>query len=151
MDWGDPLAEGVETRSSILAWRIPMDRAAWQATAHGVTKSDTTKATNHVRMQHKLAETADLIRIITLKLVDYSPVRKDKKFHSPPSPPSCTHSHCSGKTLSNNRVLELKTAIMVNSKIIRLQESEEINEYSPHTLRQGSKIKDVNLVSHGSA
>ena len=141
MDWGDPLAEGVETRSSILAWRIPMDRAAWQATAHGVTKSDTTKATNHVRMQHKLAETADLIRIITLKLVDYSPVRKDKKFHSPPSPPSCTHSHCSGKTLSNNRVLELKTAIMVNSKIIRLQESEEINEYSPHTLRQGAKLK----------
>ena len=25
--------------SSILAWRIPMDRAAWQATVHEVTKS----------------------------------------------------------------------------------------------------------------
>ena len=29
------------TRSSILAWRIPMDRGAWQATVHGVTKSQT--------------------------------------------------------------------------------------------------------------
>ena len=45
----------------------------------------------------------------------------------------------------------IRLLVMVNSKIIRLQESEEINEYSPHTLRQGSKIKDVNLVSHGSA
>ena len=27
--------------SSILAWRIPMDREAWQATVHGVTKSRT--------------------------------------------------------------------------------------------------------------
>ena len=28
----DPLEEGMATHSSILAWRIPMDRAAWQAT-----------------------------------------------------------------------------------------------------------------------
>ena len=27
--------------SSILAWKIPMDRKAWRATAHGVTKSRT--------------------------------------------------------------------------------------------------------------
>ena len=27
--------------SSFLAWRIPMDRGAWRATAHGVTKSRT--------------------------------------------------------------------------------------------------------------
>ena len=27
--------------SSILAWRIPMDRGAWWATIHGVTKSQT--------------------------------------------------------------------------------------------------------------
>ena len=26
--------------SSIPAWRIPMDRGAWRATVHGVTKSD---------------------------------------------------------------------------------------------------------------
>ena len=28
------------THSSILAWKIPMDRGAWQATLHGVTKSN---------------------------------------------------------------------------------------------------------------
>ena len=28
----DPLGEGMATHSSILAWRIPMDRGAWRAT-----------------------------------------------------------------------------------------------------------------------
>ena len=37
--WEDPLEEGLATHSSILAWRIPMDRGAWRATVHGVTKS----------------------------------------------------------------------------------------------------------------
>ena len=35
----EPLEEGMATLSSILAWRIPMDRGAWWATVHGVTKS----------------------------------------------------------------------------------------------------------------
>ena len=39
--WEDPLEEGMETHSSILAWRISMDRGAWQATVHGVAKSQT--------------------------------------------------------------------------------------------------------------
>ena len=37
----DPLEEGMATHSSIPAWRIPVDRGAWQATAHGVAKSRT--------------------------------------------------------------------------------------------------------------
>ena len=37
----DPLEKEMITHSSILAWRIPMDRGAWQATAHKVTKSRT--------------------------------------------------------------------------------------------------------------
>ena len=37
----DPLEEGMETHSSILAWRIPMDRRAWRATVHGVAESQT--------------------------------------------------------------------------------------------------------------
>ena len=32
----DPLEEGMATHSSMLAWRIPMERAAWWATVHGV-------------------------------------------------------------------------------------------------------------------
>ena len=39
--WEDPLEDGVETHTSILAWRIPMDRGAWWATVHGVAKSQT--------------------------------------------------------------------------------------------------------------
>ena len=35
----DPLKEGMANHSSILAWRIPTDRGAWQATVHGVAKS----------------------------------------------------------------------------------------------------------------
>ena len=34
----DPLEESMATHSSILAWRIPMDRGAWQAEIHRVTK-----------------------------------------------------------------------------------------------------------------
>ena len=41
LSWEDPLEEGMETHSSILAWRIPMDRGAWRAIVHGVTKSQT--------------------------------------------------------------------------------------------------------------
>ena len=41
LGWEDPLEEGMATHSRILAWRIPMDREAWQATVHGVAKSQT--------------------------------------------------------------------------------------------------------------
>ena len=37
LGWEDPLEEGM----AILAWRIPMDRGAWQATGHEVIKSQT--------------------------------------------------------------------------------------------------------------
>ena len=37
----DPTEEGMATHSSILAWRILMDRGAWQAIVHGVAKSQT--------------------------------------------------------------------------------------------------------------
>ena len=30
------------THSSILVWRIPIDRGAWWATVHGIAESDTT-------------------------------------------------------------------------------------------------------------
>ena len=38
LGWEDPPEKGMATHSSILAWN-PMDRGAWQATVHGVTKS----------------------------------------------------------------------------------------------------------------
>ena len=36
---GRSTEEGIGTHSSILAWRIPIDRGAWQATVHGVARS----------------------------------------------------------------------------------------------------------------
>ena len=39
LGWEDPLEKGMATHCIILAWRIPMDRGAWQATVHRVTKS----------------------------------------------------------------------------------------------------------------
>ena len=41
LDWEDPLEEGTATHSSILVWRISMDRGDWQATVHGVAESQT--------------------------------------------------------------------------------------------------------------
>ena len=35
----DPLEKELTTHSSILAWRIPMDRGTWQAIVHGIAKS----------------------------------------------------------------------------------------------------------------
>ena len=34
-----PQEEGMATHSSILAWKIPMDRGAWQSIVLGVAKS----------------------------------------------------------------------------------------------------------------
>ena len=41
LGWEEPLEEGMATHSCILAWKIPMDRGAWQATVHGAAKSQT--------------------------------------------------------------------------------------------------------------
>ena len=41
----DPLEESMATHSRILAWRIPMDRGAWQA-PWGHKESDTTEQLN---------------------------------------------------------------------------------------------------------
>ena len=41
LGWEDPWEREMATHSSILAWRIPVDRGAGQATVHGVTKGRT--------------------------------------------------------------------------------------------------------------
>ena len=41
LGWEDLLEESMATHSSILAWRILMDRGAWWAIIHRVTKSQT--------------------------------------------------------------------------------------------------------------
>ena len=41
----DPLEEHMAAHSSVLAWRFPMERGAWQATVHRATESGTTETT----------------------------------------------------------------------------------------------------------
>ena len=41
LGWEKPLKKEMATHSSFLAWRIPMDRGAWQAAVPGVAKSQT--------------------------------------------------------------------------------------------------------------
>ena len=41
LGWEDSLEKSMATHSSILAWRIPMERRAWWATVHGIAKSRT--------------------------------------------------------------------------------------------------------------
>ena len=47
LGWEDPLEEGMATHSSILAWRISMDREAWLAVVRGVAKSRTQLSNSH--------------------------------------------------------------------------------------------------------
>ena len=41
------------THSSILAWKIPMDRGAWRATVHVVSKSQTEQLRTYAHLKHK--------------------------------------------------------------------------------------------------
>ena len=41
LGWENPLEEGMATNSSIVAWRIPMDKGAWRAAVHRVARSQT--------------------------------------------------------------------------------------------------------------
>ena len=41
LGWEDPLETGMSSHSLILAWRITMDKGAWQATVQRVAKSQT--------------------------------------------------------------------------------------------------------------
>ena len=53
----DPMEEGMTTHSNILAWRVPIDRGAWQATVPGVTESDTTERLSTTHHQNHSAKT----------------------------------------------------------------------------------------------
>ena len=51
LGWEDPLKEGMASHSSILAWRIPMDRGAWRAAIQGAAKGQTAlSAAQHMHL-----------------------------------------------------------------------------------------------------
>ena len=56
LGWEDPLEEGMVTLSSILAWRIPMDRGV---IVHRVAESDMTEVTEHTHTESLWTEHVD--------------------------------------------------------------------------------------------
>ena len=68
--WDDPLEEGMETHSSILAWRIPMDQRAWHAAVHGVTKSQTPDTDKAQQWEFWDSEMALVVKNLLVKAGD---------------------------------------------------------------------------------
>ena len=58
LGWEDPLEKEMATHSYILAWRVPIDRGAWQATVPGVTESDTIERLSTTHHQNHSAKTS---------------------------------------------------------------------------------------------
>ena len=54
LGWEDPLEKGTGTHSSILAWRILMNKGPWRATIHGTAKSQTELSNLHSMSTDKL-------------------------------------------------------------------------------------------------
>ena len=54
LGWEEPLEEGMATHSSILAWRIPMDRGAWWDSPWDHKESDMTEQLSTA--QHNIQE-----------------------------------------------------------------------------------------------
>ena len=76
LGWENPLAEGMATHSSILAWRIPMDRGAWWMMVHGVTELDTIEwlTTAHIIRKCHCTD-INLMEALLLLLSRFSRVR----------------------------------------------------------------------------
>ena len=88
LGWEDPLEDGIATHSSIPARRILMDRGAWQATVHGVSKSQTEQLSTH--------STGNAFSLLGLS---FPSVMEDFTFKVPPS--IVIVSAASTKTASN--------------------------------------------------
>ena len=58
----DALEEEMSIHSSILAWRIPMDRGAWLGTVHRVTKS---------QMQLKGLSTGAFLEFLAFSMIQH--------------------------------------------------------------------------------
>ena len=73
-----PWREGMAANSRVLAWRIPMDRGAWQATVHRVTKSWawlkqlSTQAQFHSEKPFGMLECKAVVRVTVFEMNAYT-------------------------------------------------------------------------------
>ena len=76
LGWEDLLEKGKATHSSILAWRIPMDRGAWWATVHGATKPSGTRVKCNSTAVPSLAAAVQSIRGVPLFVTLWTTARQ---------------------------------------------------------------------------
>ena len=67
LGWSDTLEEGMATHSSILVWRIPVDRGTWQATVMGSQTVRHDWATKHMQAQNRKRLTDRENRLVVVK------------------------------------------------------------------------------------
>ena len=77
LGWEDPLEKGMNTHSSILAWRIPTDRGAWRAQVHGdsLKESDTTERLSTA--QHSWFTTSHSFQIYNIETRHFYRLQSD--------------------------------------------------------------------------
>ena len=121
----DALEEGIATHSSILAWRIPMDRGTWWATVHRVSKNQTGLkwfsmhnneagpkgylcSINESLLKNELSWVDQLSRwhIHRMLILALKPNHADDRVHELTEPFTCFNEHMALKTF------ELSTALL---------------------------------------
>ena len=68
LSWEDNLTKGMATHSNILAWRVPMDRGAWQATVHAIAKSQT-QLSNFQFHFHNCFRISCIVKLLTRRIL----------------------------------------------------------------------------------
>ena len=81
LGWEDPLEEGTETHSSILAWRILWTEAPGGLQSIGRKESDMTEATEHSTMQVSLMLTKIFFSLLKYQEVYYLANKNAKVFN----------------------------------------------------------------------
>ena len=71
LGWEDPLEEGMATHSTILVWRIPMDRGTWWLQSMGSQGARHDRATLHLHSLTTLLTKARLVKARVFPVVMY--------------------------------------------------------------------------------
>ena len=137
LGWEDTLEESMATHSSILAWRIPMDREAWWVTVHEVSKS-WTRLNNWAHMHTDMWDPNITVINIT-KLVQGFPGGSDGKVSvcnagDPGSIPG------SGRSPGEGNGYPLQYSFLVNS-----HEQRSLASYSPWSHKESDTTEQLSL------
>ena len=94
LGWENPLEKEMATQSSILAWKNPMDRGAWQAAVHGVERAGHDLATKPKKKRER--NRASSVQFSRSVMSDF--LRPHGLQHARPPCPSPTPRACSNSS-----------------------------------------------------